>query len=394
MLTFVLGLDPEAPLMVAGTLRDDDIRPRAGRVGRPDGGDWTAHRDHAGAAARRRRPRSSLRRSPAGSMTRGRRGAAVRGDGRLPALRRRGRASHGRSARAAVPGRRPRRRAARAARAGDTGGPRGRRPGGRGRGHVTLDLLTEASDLDGGKRGPGRRRAVAAADPARVRATATSSRTTCFGTPRTRWSARRGGGCCTGASRRASSYSMRMTPTRSRPSSRSSTPAAGAQSGRWRTTGGQRRSQRERFAHVEAIRLHSAALDAVSSMPEAGPGTRHELAILEAMGAPLNAEYGYASRELQRVVERSLALAESLGRRDSTQRALVALWTSRQVQGRIADGYRVAARALWRMVDPDSRAERTGAFRRCRRRLQPRDARRRRAPLPARSHAAPATGTR
>jgi len=71
-------------------------------------------------------------------------------------------------------------------------------------------------------------------------------------------------------------------------------------------------------------------------MPEGKARDGHELAILEAMGAPLNAEYGYASRELQRVVERSLALAESLGRRDSSQRALVALCTSRQVQGCIA----------------------------------------------------------
>ncbi len=109
----------------------------------------------------------------------------------------------------------------------------------------------------------------------------------------------------------------------------------------------------ERFAHVEAIRLHSAALDAVGSMPEGRARDERELAVLEAMGPPLNAEYGYASRELQRVVERSLALAESLGRRDSAQRAVIAVWASRQVQGRIADGYRVATDAL-AMADPDA----------------------------------------
>ncbi|GAA4875534.1 ATP-binding protein [Actinomycetospora straminea] len=113
----------------------------------------------------------------------------------------------------------------------------------------------------------------------------------------------------------------------------------------------------KRSAHVEAVRLQTAALDAVSSMPEGRARDGYELAVLEAIGAPLNAEHGYASPELQRVVERSLALAESLGRRDSAQRALVALWTSRQVQGRIADGHRVANRAL-AMVDPD--AERSG----------------------------------
>jgi hypothetical protein len=109
----------------------------------------------------------------------------------------------------------------------------------------------------------------------------------------------------------------------------------------------------ERFAHAEATRLHKAALGAVRTLPEGKARDACELGILEAMGAPINAEHGYASPELQRVIERSLVLAESLGRTDSTQRGLVALWTSRQVQGRIADGYEAATRAL-SMVDPDS----------------------------------------
>lgn len=110
-----------------------------------------------------------------------------------------------------------------------------------------------------------------------------------------------------------------------------------------------------RFAHAEATRLHTAALEIARTLPEAKARDECELAVLEAMGAPLNAEHGYASPELQRVIERSLVLAESLGRTDSTQRGLVALWTSRQVQGRIADGYEAATRAL-SMVEPDSPA--------------------------------------
>jgi tetratricopeptide (TPR) repeat protein len=109
----------------------------------------------------------------------------------------------------------------------------------------------------------------------------------------------------------------------------------------------------ERFAHAEAIRLHTAALDAARTLPEGRARDACELAVLEAMGAPLNAEHGYASPQLQRAIERSLEIAESLGRKDSTQSGLVALWTSRQVQGRIADGYEAATRAL-SMVDPDS----------------------------------------
>jgi DNA-binding SARP family transcriptional activator len=109
----------------------------------------------------------------------------------------------------------------------------------------------------------------------------------------------------------------------------------------------------ERFAHAEAIRLHTAALEAVRTLPEGKARDACELAVLEAMGMPLNAEHGYASPRLQRVIERSLLLAESLGRRDSTHSGLVALWASLQVQGRIADGFEAATRAL-AMVDPDS----------------------------------------
>ena len=68
--------------------------------------------------------------------------------------------------------------------------------------------------------------------------------------------------------------------------------------------------------------------------------------MLEAMAAPLNARYGYSSPDLQKAIERSVDLAESLGRRDSLLTALVALWTSRFVQGRITEGYQASARAL------------------------------------------------
>ena len=109
-----------------------------------------------------------------------------------------------------------------------------------------------------------------------------------------------------------------------------------------------------RFAHAEAIRLHQQALSIVRHLPEGRDrepaGTR---GTLEAMAAPLNARYGYSSPELQQALERSVVLAESLGRKDSTLTGLVALWTSRFVQGRMADGYQTATRAL-ALVDPDS----------------------------------------
>jgi DNA-binding SARP family transcriptional activator/tetratricopeptide (TPR) repeat protein len=108
-----------------------------------------------------------------------------------------------------------------------------------------------------------------------------------------------------------------------------------------------------RFAHAEAIRLHSEALSIVRSLPESRDRDRQELEVLEAIAAPLNARYGYSSPKLQEVLERSIVLSESLGRKDSTLAGLVALWTTQFVQGRAVEGYQTAKRAL-ALVDPNS----------------------------------------
>jgi len=107
------------------------------------------------------------------------------------------------------------------------------------------------------------------------------------------------------------------------------------------------------FAHNEAIRLHKEALVIVSNLPAGRDRDRKELAVLEAMAAPLCAKYGYSSTELQQAVERTVDLAESLGRKDSMLTGLVALWTSRFVQGRTVDGNTAANQAL-ALVDPGS----------------------------------------
>lgn len=107
------------------------------------------------------------------------------------------------------------------------------------------------------------------------------------------------------------------------------------------------------FAHAEAIRLHQEALAIVRTLPEGKDRDARELTVLEAMIAPLNARHGYASPELQQAVERSVELAESLGRRGSTLTGLVSLWTSRFVQGRTAEAYQTATRALT-FADPES----------------------------------------
>jgi len=107
------------------------------------------------------------------------------------------------------------------------------------------------------------------------------------------------------------------------------------------------------FAHAEAIRLHKEALSIISNLPAGRDRDRQELAVRDALAAPLNARYGYSSPVLQHTLERSIALARSLGRRDSTLTGLVALCTSRFVQGRTADSYQIACEAL-ALVDAGS----------------------------------------
>ena len=106
------------------------------------------------------------------------------------------------------------------------------------------------------------------------------------------------------------------------------------------------------FAHAEAIRLHEQALSIVRDLPEGRDRDRQELAILEAMAAPLNARYGYSSLELQRTLERSIVLADHWAARIRCLTAWSRSGRPAFVQGRTADGYQTATRALT-LVDPD-----------------------------------------
>ncbi len=108
-----------------------------------------------------------------------------------------------------------------------------------------------------------------------------------------------------------------------------------------------------RFAHAEAIRLDKEALSIVLTRPAGRDRDRQELEVLEAMAAPLNARYGYSSPELQETLVRSIALADVLGRTDSALSAMIGLWASQFVQGNLDGGHRTATRALT-LVEPDS----------------------------------------
>jgi DNA-binding SARP family transcriptional activator len=108
-----------------------------------------------------------------------------------------------------------------------------------------------------------------------------------------------------------------------------------------------------RFAHGEANRLHEAALAIVRTLPEGRNRLIQELEVLEADAAPLNARFGYASTRLRETLERAITLAEALGRRDALLGGLVSLWTSQFVHGDIAVAHRTAERAF-ALLEPGS----------------------------------------
>ncbi|HEX5018601.1 MAG TPA: SARP family transcriptional regulator, partial [Actinomycetes bacterium] len=102
----------------------------------------------------------------------------------------------------------------------------------------------------------------------------------------------------------------------------------------------------ERFAHDAAIDHFHAACRLLGSLPPGEERDRHELRLRHLVSAPLNARYGFASRELQDEVERGLELAERLHDRRLEVVSLVGLFSSFVVQGRVVEAYEVARRAL------------------------------------------------
>ena len=127
------------------------------------------------------------------------------------------------------------------------------------------------------------------------------------------------------------------------------------------------------FAHAEAIRLHQEALSIVRSLPEGKDRDRQELEVLEAMAAPLNARYGYSSPRAAarpRTVDRPRGITGP-HRLDAHRagRALGDAVRSRAHRRRLPDGHPCADPGR-----PRLRAERSGSFRGRRVGRQPGDA--------------------
>ena len=100
------------------------------------------------------------------------------------------------------------------------------------------------------------------------------------------------------------------------------------------------------FANQEASRHYRRAAALLQRIPAGRDRDVTELAIRHAMAAPLTAQYGYASSELQVVLERASDLAERLGDTRLQLMSMVGLFAVRYVQGHIAESYDIAGRSL------------------------------------------------
>jgi DNA-binding SARP family transcriptional activator len=100
------------------------------------------------------------------------------------------------------------------------------------------------------------------------------------------------------------------------------------------------------FANQKAIRHYRRAAKLLQETPAGRNRDVSELSIRNAMAAPLNAQYGYASPELQAVLERTRDLAERLGDTRTQLLSLVGEFGVRFVQGHTAESYEIAKRSL------------------------------------------------
>lgn len=100
------------------------------------------------------------------------------------------------------------------------------------------------------------------------------------------------------------------------------------------------------FANATALDSYRQALAIVGAMDSGGVRDAAELDVRRAMSPPLTALHGYSCAELLDNLERSVVLAEGLGRPDVLAASLVGLFCGRYVQGRIGEAYDVGQRAL------------------------------------------------
>ena len=100
------------------------------------------------------------------------------------------------------------------------------------------------------------------------------------------------------------------------------------------------------FANHKAIRHYRRAAALLRHVPAGRRRDTSELAIRNAMAPPLTEQFGYASTELQAVLERASDLAGQLGDTRVQLLSLVGLFAVRYVQGRVGESHELARRSL------------------------------------------------
>jgi DNA-binding SARP family transcriptional activator/tetratricopeptide (TPR) repeat protein len=100
------------------------------------------------------------------------------------------------------------------------------------------------------------------------------------------------------------------------------------------------------FANQKAVRHYRRALELLQRSAPGDDRDASELPIRAAMAAPLNAQYGYASTELQACFERTRELAKRVGDTRLQLISLVGLFGTHYVQGHTAQSYEIARRSL------------------------------------------------
>ncbi len=96
------------------------------------------------------------------------------------------------------------------------------------------------------------------------------------------------------------------------------------------------------YATNDALRLLRRCLELTRGLPAGLDREMRELEVLQIMTAPLTSTRGYADRELESTLRRSIALAQALDRVDTEVASTVGLWAATFVQGDIAGSYALA----------------------------------------------------
>jgi tetratricopeptide (TPR) repeat protein len=100
------------------------------------------------------------------------------------------------------------------------------------------------------------------------------------------------------------------------------------------------------FANSEAVRCFRRCLELLAQQPAGRARDEGELEVLLEMAPPLNAIHGFSPPQLQATLERSAQLAEKLSRLRDLMSCFVSLAAVRFVQGHATDAYLFATRAL------------------------------------------------